>query len=290
MAKMTRQLLSFLAVLISLTMLATAVATAQPRPTTGAAEPTTPKAPVPIQPTAPVDSSYQLGAGDILQIDLVGRSDFGSHARISADGTILLPMVGIVPAADRTVSELADQLRQALIKGQFYSDPVVRVEVVGISSRYATILGAVGSPGLLPLDRNYRLSEILAKIGGKAGNGADYILLTHADGGPTERYYITKLASGGAELDPVVKSGDKIFIPSADAEVFYISGQVMKPGTYPVTEGLTVRLALAQGGGVTENGSENKFKITRAGKPLKSVKLDDPVKVGDIITFGEKLF
>ncbi len=291
MAKMKRHLLALPAVVISFAMLAPGELAAQTRSPTGA--PTPPPVPAPnvAQTTAPVDSSYQLGSGDVLEINLVGRNDFsGSHTRISGDGTILLPMIGVVPASGRTVSELADQIRQSLIKGQFYSDPVVRAEVVGISSRYVTILGAVGSPGLLALDRNYRLSEILAKIGGRSGSGADYILVTHAAGGPTERYSITKLASGGADQDPVVKNGDKIFVPSADAEVFYISGQVTKPGTYPLTEGLTVRQALAQGGGVTENGSENKFKVVRDGKPLKSIKLDDPIKVGDIITFGERLF
>lgn len=238
----------------------------------------------------PVDASYQLGVGDAIEINLVGRSEFNQRARISADGTILLPMIGIVHATGRTVSELADDIRQALIKGQFYSDPVIRAEVVGISSRYATVLGAVGAPGLFPLDRNYHLSEVLAKVGGRTGMGADYILVTHSEGGPSQRYYISKLAAGGPDQDPVVKTGDKIFIPNADAEVIYVSGQVNKPGTYPLTEGMTIRMALAQSGGVTENGSENKFKVTRDGKPLKSAKLDDPLKVGDIISFGERLF
>jgi polysaccharide export outer membrane protein len=297
MVKMARKILSFLAISICVSLLASGGLMAQPRPTGSAQKqerPPQPQAPpsavVTAQPAAPIDSSYLLGPGDILELNLVGRADFGSRARISPDGTILLPMIGVVPAGDRTVSELADQVRQALIKGQFYSDPVVRVEVVGISSRYATVLGAVGAPGLLPLDRNYRLSEVLAKIGGRNGAGADYILVTHAAGGPTERYYIAKLASGTPDQDPIVKSGDKIFIPTAEAEVFYISGQVNRPGSYPVTEGLTVRRALAEGGGVTENGSEKKFKIVRDGKPLKSVKLEDPVKPGDILTFGERLF
>jgi polysaccharide export outer membrane protein len=289
MVKMARHLSSFMAVFISLYALAPSQVGAQQRTTTSA-EQSAPQGPVAIQPPAPIDSSYALGAGDIVEINLVGRAEFGSRYRISADGTILLPLIGVVPASGKTVSDLADEVRQALKRGGFYSDPVVRIEVVGISSRYATILGAVGSPGLLPLDRNYHLSEILAKIGGRSGNGADYILLTHAAGGPTERYYITKLASGGGAQDPIVQSGDKIFIPSADAEVFYISGQVNKPGSYPVTEGLTVRKALAGSGGVTENGSENKFKIIRDGKPLRPVKLDDPIKPGDILTFGEKLF
>ena len=255
------------------------------------------KAPQPnpsVMPAAPqantVDSSYILGAGDVVEIGLVGRADFGSRARVSSDGTILLPMIGAVQAADRTVLQLADDVRKALIKGGFYSDPVVRTEVVGINSRYVTVLGSVGSPGLLPLDRNYRLSEILAKVGGRSGSGADYIVLTPASGGPSQRYSIPQLASGGPDKDPAVHNGDKIFIPSAENEVFYISGQVNTPGSYPVTEGLTVRMAIAKGGGVNENGSEKKVKIVRSGKSLKGIKLEDPIQVGDVVTIGERLF
>jgi polysaccharide export outer membrane protein len=199
-------------------------------------------------------------------------------------------MIGSIPAAQRTVLQLADDVRQALIKGGFYADPVVRTEVVGINSRYVTVMGSVGNPGLLPLDRNYHLSEILARVGGKSGNGADYIILTPASGEPSQKYSIASLASGAADKDPMVHTGDKIFIPSAENEVFYISGQVNTPGAFPVSEGLTVRMAIAKGGGVNENGSEKKVKIVRDGKPLKGVKLEDPIKVGDIVTIGERLF
>ena len=253
-------------------------------PESPAASPTAPAAP-----TAPVDSSYVLGSGDVVELSLVGRNDFGGRVRVRSDGTVLLPYIGAVPAADKTVMELADIVRQDLIKGGFFADPVVRVEVAAISSRYVTALGAVGTPGLIPLDRNYRLSEIMAKLGGKGANGADYVMLTHAGGAP-KRYLYAKLASGSAEDDPIVTAGDKIYVPPADSEVFYISGEVNTPGAYPVTNGLTVRLAIAKGGGVNQNGSENKVKIVRDGKPLKGVKLDDPIKPGDLVSIGERLF
>jgi polysaccharide biosynthesis/export protein len=239
---------------------------------------------------APVDSSYLLGFGDVVEISLVGRADFGSRARVSTDGTILLPLVGKIQASDRTVIELSEDVRKALIKGGFYADPIVRADVINISSRYVTVLGNVGSPGLLPLDRNYRLSEILARVGGGSGDAADYILLTKSGATSAQRYYIAKLAAGGVGEDPLVQSGDKIYIPSALNEVFYVSGQVKSPGEYAVTDGLTFRMALAKSGGVTENGSEKKLKVVRDGKPLKKVKLDQVVKVGDIVTIGERLF
>jgi polysaccharide export outer membrane protein len=285
MKKMIPRSLLRLALLAVLAFSAPVAAMAQATPpaTAPAAAPTTPQA------TA-VDSSYLLGPGDVVEIGLVGRADFGSRARVSTDGTIQLPMIGSIPAAQRTVLQLADDVRQALIKGGFYSDPVVRTEVVGINSRYVTVLGSVGNPGLLPLDRNYRLSEILARVGGRSGNGADYIILTPASGGPSQRYSIAQLASGGPDKDPPVHTGDKIFIPTAENEVFYISGQVNTPGSYPVSDGLTVRMAIAKGGGVNENGSEKKVKLVREGKTLKGVKLEDPIKVGDIVTVGERLF
>lgn len=240
--------------------------------------------------SSPIDIGYVLGAGDVVDIGLVGRSDFGSRARVGTDGLILLPYVGSIKATGRTVLEFADDVRQALIKGGFFADPVVRAEVVGVTSRYVTVLGAVGNPGLMPLDRNYRLSEILAKVGGRSGSGAEYVLLTRAAGGPSERYTITGLASGSGDADPVVASGDKIFVPSLENEVFYISGQVNSPGAYPVTAGLTFRMAIAKGGGVGANGSDKKLKVVRNGETIKKVKLDDVVQVGDIVTIGERLF
>jgi polysaccharide biosynthesis/export protein len=242
-----------------------------------------------VAPAAPVDSSYILGAGDVVEVGLVGRGDFTSHVRVSTDGTILLPLIGHLKASDRTVIELADDVRAALIKGGFYADPVVRADVVGISSRYVTVLGNVGTPGLLPLDRNYRLSEILAKVGGRGGSGAPYVLLTRA-GAKTERFSIDKLAAGSEDDDPIVHAGDKIFIPTAEAEVFYISGEVKTPGAFPVSEKMSIRMAIARGGGVTENGSENKVTLVRDGKEVKKVSLEDQVKVGDIIKIGERLF
>jgi polysaccharide export outer membrane protein len=241
-------------------------------------------------PAAPIDSSYILGVGDVVEIGLVGRGDFTQRVRVSTDGTILLPLVGHLKASDRTVIELSDDVRQALIKGGFYADPVVRADVTGISSRYVTVLGNVGTPGLLPLDRNYRLSEILAKVGGRGGAGAPYVLLTKAGGSKAERYSIDKLATGEGDEDPIVHAGDKVFIPTAEAEVFYIQGEVKSPGAFPVSDKMSIRQAIARGGGVTENGNENKVKLIRDGKEVKKVSLEEPVKVGDIIKIGERLF
>lgn len=234
------------------------------------------------------DPEYRLGDGDIVDVMVVGSGDFNTRGRVSADGALLLPLIGAIPARGDTPAGLAAKVADALKKGGYYQSPVVRVELAGIRSRYVTVLGSVSSAGLLPLDRSYRLSEIIARVG-KSPSGASYVILTPASGEP-RRYSIADLATKGGLDDPVVQSGDKIYVPPADDELFYMTGEVKKPGPSILTPNLTIRVALAMSGGVTENGSEKKVSLVRKGQKVKGANLETKVEAGDVITFGAKLF
>lgn len=290
---MTRMILALV-----LTLTAPLAAVAQPAPAPAAAPPASSVlTPVPPAPAASLfstdlagDRQYTLGIGDTIEVAVVGRADFNGRARIGSDGAVLLPFLGAVPATNRTPGQLADEVRVALEKGGYFANPVVRVDVVGVASRYVTILGAVGAPGLMALDRRYRLSEILARAGGKSEGGVDYVVLT-PQAGASKQYKMADLATGTGDQDPYVANGDKIYVPAAQAQLFYITGQVASPGSYPVTEGMTVRLALARAGGLTPSGSDKKVKVNRKGENLKGVKLDETVvQPSDILTVGERLF
>lgn len=254
---------------------------------TGATAQTPQSAPPPAGPAVEgAASGYVLGRDDVVEVGLLGRNDFGGRARVQADGTIQLPFIGRVSVADRTTAEVSEAVRKALQSGGFFADPVVTVEVVGYASRYVTVLGAVGSPGLVPINRPYRVSEILARVGGVRDSAADYIVVT-SSGGQEKRLLIQELATGSGDKDPLVQSGDKIFSPVA--EMFYIYGQVNSPGSYPLSSGMTVRMAVAKGGGLTESGSDKKISVTRGGKKVK-LKLGDTLQPGDVLVVGERLF
>lgn len=231
-------------------------------------------------------SAYVLGRDDVVQVGLLGRNDFGGRARVQADGTVQLQFIGKIAAADQTTAELAETIRKALQAGKFYEDPVVTIEVVGYASRYVTVLGAVGAPGLVPINRPYRLSEILARVGGVRDGGADYIVV-RPERGEEKKYLIRELAMGDVTQDPYVAAGDKIYAPTA--ETFYIYGQVNSPGVYPLQSGMTLRMAIARAGGLGQSGSDKKADVTRAGKKAK-ITLEQNVMAGDVIVIGERLF
>lgn len=236
------------------------------------------------------DRNYILAAGDTIQITALGHTDFDTKAPISTDGTILLPYLGALPAMGRSPAQLAEDVRLTLEKSGIFAQPLVRVDLISSVGRSVTVLGAVGAPGVVSLDREYRLSEVLARAGGRSATGADYVMLTREDG-TAQKYLLADLATGAAGADPIVAPRDKVFVPALENEVFYLSGQVKTPGAYPVTRDMTVRMALARGGGVSDLGSEKKVKIVRAGKPLDKVAIDETkIAAGDVVTVGARLF
>jgi polysaccharide export outer membrane protein len=236
---------------------------------------------------ASADQSYILGPGDVIEVSVLGRTDFTTRARIGQDGTIQLPFLGVVPAGNVTGRELSDQVSRKLETGGYFSHPIVKVDIVSYASRYVIVLGQVGTPGLVPVDRPYRLSEILARVGGVKETGANYVVL-RPEKGTEQRLPIADLATGDVSQDPYVSPGDKIYSPPA--ELFYVSGQVKAPGAYALLPGMTVSMAIARGGGLTESGSMKALKLTRHGVSTGHVDLNAKVEPGDVVNVGESLF
>jgi protein involved in polysaccharide export with SLBB domain len=86
--------------------------------------------------------------------------------------------------------------------------------------------------------------------------------------------------------------------PKVSAEVlnyrpFYILGEVMKPGEYPYTNGLTVMNAVATAQGFTYRADTKRVFIKRATGPGEHeypLTTATPVEPGDTIRIGERFF
>lgn len=256
------------------------------QPISGAAAGVLPMQAASSAPAPATDEGYVLGAEDVVQVDVLGRSDFSAKSKVGTDGKIQLPLLGAVPASNRTVLQLRNEIRVALQKGGFFTQPIVEVQVSSYASRYVTVLGAVGTPGLVPVDRAYRLSEILARVGGVRESGADYLTLRSKTG--EHNYAVKDLATGNENLDPFVQPGDKIYSPNAD--IFYIQGQVKGPGNFRLTPHMTLSMALARAGGITDLGSSSSIKIIRKNAEIKTKNLNVEILPDDIIDVGEGWF
>ena len=233
-----------------------------------------------------LNDGYVIGVGDVVEIAVLGREEFRPRVQVQVDGTVQLPYLHSVMASNLTVIQLRDRVAKLLRDGGYYVDPVVSVTVASFASRYVTALGEFASPGLVPVDRAYRVSEILARVGGARPSAGDELVLRRTSGEEIV-LQIDKLSRGGSEEDPLVQPGDKLFI--AVAPNYYIYGQVNAPGAYRIERGMTLRMALARGGGLTERGSTGRLSVIRDGKQIRMT-LDSVLKGGDTVVVGERFF
>lgn len=234
-----------------------------------------------------VDTGYKIGPDDVIEVDLLGQADFKTRARVKADGTMSFPFIGTINVQGQTPITLKRVIEDKLRAGGYYAQPIINVEIASFASRYVIVLGEVGQGGLQPVDRAYRLSEIIARSGGIRETGADYVIITR-DGKDDMKLSFDKLARGSEADDPFVQPGDKIFVPKA--ETYYIYGQIAAPGVYPIKEEMTLRKVIARSGGLTASGSEKRIKLFHDGKQIKKVDLERIVQGGDVLVVGERFF
>jgi protein involved in polysaccharide export with SLBB domain len=111
--------------------------------------------------------NYILSPNDIVLVKVFEDPDLDSQHRISQDGTINFPLIGVVQISGRTVTQAANTIRDRLLRG-YLRNPQVRVNVIQYASRRITILGQVQKPGsyVLPNEERCDLLQAIAMAGG----------------------------------------------------------------------------------------------------------------------------
>jgi len=240
---------------------------------------------------------YRLGAGDAIRIAVFQNPDLTMETRISDSGTITYPLVGIVDLGGLTVVGAEQKLTRLLKEGSFVADPQLSINLMQVRGSQVSLLGLVNKPGRYPLEQsNMKLTDVLALGGGVVQGAADSIVLVGMRGGKLMRKTVdvaSMLLSGSSDDDVRVKNGDILYVNKAP--VFYISGEVQKPGPYRLERDMTLMQALATGGGITPRGTERGIRVFRrdekSGKSeAVELEMHDPIRPDDVIKVRESLF
>jgi polysaccharide biosynthesis/export protein len=247
---------------------------------------------------APVSNQdYRLGAGDSIGVQVYQSPDLSVDARVSESGVISYPLVGTVQLGGLTISEAEKKIADALRSGGFVKVPQVNIALKQVRGNQVAVLGQVSRPGRFPLETfNTRVSDMLAAAGGATAMGDDILIVTGQREGKPFRKVVDIPAlflNPKSDEDILLAGGDTLFI--SKAPVFYIYGEAQKAGAYRIERGMTVMQALAQGGGPTIRGSQNRLRLHRrdaaTGKVVETVpQLTDQVRADDVIYVRESIF
>ena len=224
-------------------------------------------------------ADYPLGPGDVLEISVPNLDEIQTFsARISGEGTITLPLVGMVQAGGMTEEQLRNEIRRRL-EAKYMNDPQVNVFVREYRSRQVAVTGAVQKPGLYDLTSGKNtILDLIGLAGGMTQDSAPRVLLFPAEAvasvrsggtplpgtmaalgsGPNSQLVpkpepvvinLQNVAQGGNQIHLTlpVRPGDVIMVPPG-GEVL-VEGWVEKPGSYKITPGLTLLGSVAAAGG-----------------------------------------
>ena len=190
------------------------------------------------------DRDYRLGPGDVVVIEVAGEPDLKRKVKVMEQGTIRLPYID----HDLKVAGL--------------SEPQVTIFIEEYHARMASIAGAVNKPMQVPLVRELRLYDLISQAGGFTEKAGNVVQLIHtSEENSYEAIDIRELVRR-PELNRVLKDGDFVNVP--EAGVIYVSGNVNKPGAYPLKEEVRLSQAIAIAGGLAQDSKKREIHLVRA--------------------------
>jgi polysaccharide export outer membrane protein len=193
--------------------------------TNGEAETDRPSWPVLIRPGQITSSqeqftTYRLGAGDSIFVNVLRFSDLSFQGTLDAEGNLLVPLVGALKLQGLTIDQARERLRVAF--DRYVINPQVDVILIAQRPVQVTVLGEVVQPGLYPLAAPDLATAILSAGG---ATGLADLRIVHVrrhlpDGSIAEQDFdlFTPLRDALSIPDIPLADGDTVVIPTLTEE------------------------------------------------------------------------
>lgn len=235
---------------------------------------------------------YRVGPGDVLSIAMRGLNDPMDFTviqkRVSRGGDIELPIVGSVKINDLETEDVEETIRDRYVPGVSKS-MTVHVDVVMPRTTDVLVVGAVATPGLVPLQRNERdVLHAVALAGGLSSQASGRMMLRRMRR-PGEEVTLDLLdpieLDAALALDPL-EPGDTVTVEASFPTTVFVGGLVNAPGPQGFAPGAEMNLlqVFAAAGGVQEDVFPREATLIRRmpdGSDVQ-VKLDlDKLKNGE---------
>ena len=188
------------------------------------------------------------------------RSPEENGNRVSADGTLFYPYVGVVQVGGKTVAEVRKLLAERL--SRVITNPQLDVRVAAFRGKRAQVTGEVVQPSIVPItDVPLRVQDAIAAARGFSPE-ADWSSVTLAREGRTHRLNLQALyENGDLTQNWLIKDGDVITVGDRSRNKVFVIGEVRQPQSKLMVRGrMTLAEALGETGGL-EPSVANPSKI-----------------------------
>lgn len=209
----------------------------------------------------PVNRSIFLNPGDVVSVHIFGSADYHPTVRVTLDGTIQLPLIGVIPVkgltADQTELLIAEKLKTA----GMYNDPQVTIQIVESTNGVITISGE--AHGVIPATSARPLLEVISLAGGLPLSASHTIVI---DRPGVDKPIVVDLGNDpmhSKQINVPLYPGDTVIVSRVG--VVYMLGEFKSAGVIPIQQNspLTLLQATAVAGGTLFDGRFQDLRIIR---------------------------
>ena len=219
---------------------------------------------------------YKIGPEDLLEISVFEEEKLNKTVRVSSQGNISLPLLGVLKVKGLTANELEKEIRDLLAE-KYLQNPHITVFIREYRSQRISVIGAVQNPNVFEVAGQKTVLDMLSMAGGLKEDAGELLFLIRPSGLEEEvvkgknssdeqrpKTFVIDLeellVKGDLSLNLPLLHGDVINIP-VSGKVF-VGGEVKSPGGFPLKgKKMTVGQAITMAGGLISeaNGAETKI-------------------------------
>ncbi|MCW4630970.1 SLBB domain-containing protein [Marinomonas rhodophyticola] len=210
----------------------------------------------------PVPLDYQMVLGDVISVQIFGKSNQNLSLAIDRDGSINLPDIGPVAVAGQTFAQLRQQLNDVIKNKTIGVD--VSVTMGAMRTMQVYIVGEAIQPGAYNVNGLTTITQALIASGGVKKSGSlRHIKLMRKGQVISDFDLYDLLLKGDTSKDLRLSSGDTLFIPLRDNSIT-IEGQVARPAVYETKGDTTLGQLLSLAGGAKPQAYLSRVSVRRA--------------------------
>jgi polysaccharide export outer membrane protein len=215
---------------------------------------------------------YKIGPEDLIEVSVFEEEKLNKTVRVSSQGNISLPLIGILRVKGLTANELEREIRELLAE-KYLQDPHVSVFIKEYRSQRISVIGAVEKPGPYDVTGQKTVLNLLGMAGGLKEDAGPLLFLIRPPQ-PEENDSETMkpttfvidldalLVKGDLSLNFLLIHGDVINIPISGK--IFVGGEVRRPGGFPLKgKKITVSQAIAMAEGLKPEAAGGEAKIFR---------------------------
>jgi polysaccharide export outer membrane protein len=167
-----------------------------------------------VAPPLPTSQAYTVGPPDQLTVSILPEPEILREVVVRPDGMISVELIGDIPAAGRSTSEIAADIEKRI--GRYKRDARVTVALKRALSSQVTVLGEVTRNATFPISRETRLTEALGMVGGPsffAARTRVRVIRHQGESATVYRVNLKDIQKGDLSTNMMLQGGDIVYLP-----------------------------------------------------------------------------